>query len=606
MSRSPGLVRELRAHVEFLPWFTVGLPAVISYSNCQESLSAQQSAATKTTMNQLPGDPTRNQDAPSDDTSHDTPKNAQEDEHGATAQENVAAGPPASSTASASLNAARFSYETPSMIHLGVRRMMSVVSTLKEADRAALENGRVSSLVKESDMAAFLRTENFHVAAAVQRLVAYWKKREELFRKRAFLPVDMTGGGALDEIDISTVQLGFLSFLPHVTVDNRLVLLNDMSRHDGAAYLHHLRCLFYLLHLASVAEPKGRLDLLLFASARSFDPAWVSAVHSVSEVIPVQLSCVHYCLTVDDDVTRERVSSEFERLSGNTWRGKALLHVAKTREELIVMLKDSGYVPDKLSSLLGDASMEYFQEWMTAQLEIELEEQAACRAELSKKQAMARAKRQEDQRRHDRKMHELDREVRKVEKQEEDETRESLQEQVEELQRTKARLRQEQIYLEDNIRQTNLLAALCDHQALGGQAQLPNAASDLPWHQALSVSLQPSAGAQVGDQAQQQAETETNAVYPILGLDHPSSPYAMDPNLLSLVVGLLALEERMLARHGSEPAAVVNLSDSLNNDSLQSEALVLMLILCALSDPGQDPAILDSLWHFLCHGSPPA
>ena len=69
-------------------------------------------------------------------------------------------------------------------------------------------------LVKtESDPILFLRCEEFDVWAAALRMTKYWKMRCRLFNERAFLPMTMTGNGALTCEDVEVLRSGALQLL---------------------------------------------------------------------------------------------------------------------------------------------------------------------------------------------------------------------------------------------------------------------------------------------------------------------------------------------------------------------------------------------------------
>lgn len=97
----------------------------------------------------------------------------------------------------------------------------------------------------ESAPLKFLRRESFNFRAAARRLCSYWFYRRKFFGDRAFLPMTITGSGAMSEEDISAFSLGHFvlvgeenSLAPSFFVDRGAVLLN-MSP------LTQSRCTFY-------------------------------------------------------------------------------------------------------------------------------------------------------------------------------------------------------------------------------------------------------------------------------------------------------------------------------------------------------------------------
>jgi hypothetical protein len=66
-------------------------------------------------------------------------------------------------------------------------------------------------------------------------VVDYWKVRRELFGEdRAYLPLTLTGDGALSEEDMQVLRTGAFMILPK-TVHGKPTLFHDRSRYEGAA-----------------------------------------------------------------------------------------------------------------------------------------------------------------------------------------------------------------------------------------------------------------------------------------------------------------------------------------------------------------------------------
>jgi hypothetical protein len=90
------------------------------------------------------------------------------------------------------------------------------------------------------------RFEQGNVVAAARRLASYWKHRKETFGDRAFLPLDLSGQGALTVEDVRTLQTGYLLNCPR-DENKRSVLYYDRSKRpqdDKAS----ARILFFALH----------------------------------------------------------------------------------------------------------------------------------------------------------------------------------------------------------------------------------------------------------------------------------------------------------------------------------------------------------------------
>jgi hypothetical protein len=93
--------------------------------------------------------------------------------------------------------------------------------------------------------------------AAACRLANYWKQRKEIFtNERAFLPIDLTGNGALTPDDINHLRTGFCVNLPQ-DAQGRSVLYVDISKHRPEM-APSLRTIFFFLQCVMENENSRR------------------------------------------------------------------------------------------------------------------------------------------------------------------------------------------------------------------------------------------------------------------------------------------------------------------------------------------------------------
>jgi hypothetical protein len=82
----------------------------------------------------------------------------------------------------------------------------------------------------------------------------YWDKRLEIFGPdRAFLPLTLTGGGALGEGGIVALKRGFIRILPEkADPGHRIVLFGDPSLQDKTKYstVEMAHAVWYMVHAA--------------------------------------------------------------------------------------------------------------------------------------------------------------------------------------------------------------------------------------------------------------------------------------------------------------------------------------------------------------------
>lgn len=101
-------------------------------------------------------------------------------------------------------------------------------------------------------------------AAATLRLISYWRSRKEVFGDRAFLPLNISGQGALEQEDLGILMEGLLFLLPDDTIGRPVVCVNmahrDPRRHPIPSIT---RIWFYLLHVAAAEHKKAQSDGLV-------------------------------------------------------------------------------------------------------------------------------------------------------------------------------------------------------------------------------------------------------------------------------------------------------------------------------------------------------
>ena len=73
------------------------------------------------------------------------------------------------------------------------------------------------------------RFHSFNSWAAAKRLATYWRYRFEVFGHRAFLPIDLSGRGAVPAEDVRTMQSGTIMMLPN-DLSGKSVLYVDRSK----------------------------------------------------------------------------------------------------------------------------------------------------------------------------------------------------------------------------------------------------------------------------------------------------------------------------------------------------------------------------------------
>ncbi|KAL7580697.1 hypothetical protein ACA910_002204 [Epithemia clementina (nom. ined.)] len=102
-------------------------------------------------------------------------------------------------------------------------------------------------VLSETDPLHFVRYCQYNVWTGTQRLCHYWTERLKLFGPdRAFLPLTLTGHGALSPTDIVTLHAGYPAILPDTVTGQHCVLSDRRKWVPESTVEHKLRAWFYI------------------------------------------------------------------------------------------------------------------------------------------------------------------------------------------------------------------------------------------------------------------------------------------------------------------------------------------------------------------------
>ncbi|KAL7580613.1 hypothetical protein ACA910_002130 [Epithemia clementina (nom. ined.)] len=110
-----------------------------------------------------------------------------------------------------------------------------------------------AELVKsETDPIQFVRYTQYDLWAGAKRLCVYWTERLKLFGpERAFLPLVITGTGALTEEDLLTLYAGWPAILPESPTRPKSLFMDRRKwiPDKDSSVENKLRCLFYVVRV---------------------------------------------------------------------------------------------------------------------------------------------------------------------------------------------------------------------------------------------------------------------------------------------------------------------------------------------------------------------
>jgi hypothetical protein len=236
----------------------------------------------------------------------------------------------------------------------------------------------------ESSPVRFIRCALYNHTTAAQLLVAYWRKRREIFGDRSLLPMIQTGEGALAPEDVAVLNSGFGVLLPS-DAHNRIVVFHDRSRLADPS-MHSLqktlRCLFYLLSVASECEESRAYGVVALedhgeASANSFDGISVKQALELiqGKVMPIRVKAVHLVMKNQESASNV-IPATLQVLEKSSFlRQRTVVHRGKTGKALFNALVKYGFRKDGLPLSLGGSWLyeERFTQWQAQRAQVERE-----------------------------------------------------------------------------------------------------------------------------------------------------------------------------------------------------------------------------------------
>jgi hypothetical protein len=249
---------------------------------------------------------------------------------------------------------------------------MAMIADYEKEDYVKALEVAPQLVLTESDPIRFLRFTNFNVAAAAQMLVLYWKRRREVFGDRAFLPLTLTGDGALSNEDIEFIKSCELVFIPN-DADGRTVVCHDGSRRLDHSLETRLRRHFYYGQVISeneVSQTGGLVILVIWNDGRNIDHGTMPTRNLVLHTFPIKLKAIHMVKCMPKWVNNCLVQAFFSgmvKLYGHMIRGyqaDRYFHASQDKDEIVQSLESHGISRRGLPRRIGGScSYEWFSDW---------------------------------------------------------------------------------------------------------------------------------------------------------------------------------------------------------------------------------------------------
>ena len=333
-------------------------------------------------------------------------------------------------------------------------------------------------ILKESDPRRFLALEQNRRMRAVRRLANYWTEKKLIFGKRAFLPLDQTGEGALSKDNIVVLNSGFLSVLRN-DEQNVPVGLLDCSRAVPQQIETALRIMFYVGSILCEYDVNKSLNcrFVLVASVLSLDCGLDKMFYMFEKALPTMIKDIFIVPAPKERDKASFISSvapQIIKQLGPRLGPKAVVIKGDKAETRGAEMVSYGFGQKALPMVAGGEwnSAQFFQ-WQESRIRIEWglplsTVQKACVPKGISYNVPNLSDLPEHEQNERKRRLNLLHSRRKREK--ERAQIEALQEQVADLEETKSKLSEENARFEDAIRQAS--------QYLPGSATLPTPPSD--------------------------------------------------------------------------------------------------------------------------------
>mmetsp|Transcript_3977 Transcript_3977/g.8002 ORF Transcript_3977/g.8002 Transcript_3977/m.8002 type:complete len:1060 (+) Transcript_3977:157-3336(+) len=275
--------------------------------------------------------------------------------------------------------------DDPEMRQQGLKELADAVGFLPEHQTAAyLQAQRVCpELVEiESDPLMFLRFHRYNAWSAAQQITTYWTKRREIFKERAFLPMTMTGDGAMNQDDITFLRTGYFCFLPPDR-DGRTVICYDPSRRTHHTKESRMRIGFYLWSIICENETcirNGYVGIVVLGNGSfgvsSLDGAIRECVDIVVDCFPTEAKNIHLVQVVRPMTARRSLLQMLLPLllnvMGRLLEKAGVTHAPDSQIEMAQEFESYGVSPSGLPvSVGGTWTHDEFYQWQLERCRVE-------------------------------------------------------------------------------------------------------------------------------------------------------------------------------------------------------------------------------------------
>lgn len=231
-------------------------------------------------------------------------------------------------------------------------------------------------VMKESDPSRFRALEQNRRSRTLRRLARYWTERKLIFGKRAFLPLDQTGEGALSKDDIAVLNSGFLSVLQN-DEQNVPVGILDGSRAVPQQIETALRIMFYVGTVLCEYDVNKSMTcrFVLVANVLSLDCGLDKLFSLIETALPIAIKDVFIIPAAgerDKASFFDTVAPKIIRLLGPRLGPKAVVIKGDGPEQRGAEMMNYGFAKKALPMVAGgEWNFAQFFQWQETRIRIE-------------------------------------------------------------------------------------------------------------------------------------------------------------------------------------------------------------------------------------------
>jgi hypothetical protein len=225
-------------------------------------------------------------------------------------------------------------------------------------------------LLTESDPYRFLQHENYKPLQAAKLLVQHWDLRLKVFGPdRAFLPLNLTGNGAMSHDDVHVFKQGFVALLPDDAQARPVLFLHSSKTNELGKEGARIRCYFYVMHTL-MTERQGQPVVMLRYGDGKLQKDRLQQFKVFTQSFPVQLESLYGLFIPPPGAKRmfqDTMLPLYKQYIGDDAQKVANNAVCETPQEMLQELISMGFEKEALPECLGGTwSCDNFTRWIDA------------------------------------------------------------------------------------------------------------------------------------------------------------------------------------------------------------------------------------------------